>query len=264
MTKRVVALTFHDVAADTAVAAKDSDPFYCIRVGELETLVSHLRQRGYQTISSKLFRAWQQGQSLLPERTLLLTFDDGYASHFELVASLLIRYRFMGTFFVTVDRIGRPGYLAWEQLRKLVFLGMEIGAHGLTHRPLTSLSRRELEEELVQSKGALEQQLGVPIHALAAPGGFWNSAVAEAAKRAGYDAVWVSTIGTNGRETNPAALRRVVVRQPFSAPRILSIVEGWQPALWWAGNQQLLIRLLKRLLGVYWYERLKRRVVPDA
>jgi len=261
---RIVALTFHDVVPDGANEPPKSDGFYRIGVGELERLLSQLRKLGYQTVSSREFRAWQQGGGTLPERTVVLTFDDGYASHFELVAPLLVRYRFTGTFFVTTGLVGKPGHLTWEQIRKLVFLGMEIGSHGLSHRPLTHLSRAELDQELQRSRQVLEEQLGRPIQALAAPGGSWNRRVAEAVERAGYEAAWVSTIGTNGRETQPHALRRVVVRQPFSLERIVSMVEGWQPAFWWAANQQFLIRALKRTLGVYWYEQLKRRLVPNA
>ena len=259
---RIVALTFHDVAPDHAPAS--SDKVYRITAGEFERLLSQLRKRGYQTVNSRQFRAWQQGKAELPERTVVFTFDDGHASHLEIVAPLLVRYHFTGTFFITTGHLGKPGYLTWEQVRKLVFLGMEIGSHGASHRPLTELSAAEVLEELTTSKELLTQQLGVPIQALAAPGGYWNRTVAEASQAAGYEAVWVSSIGTNGRETNPHALRRVVVRQPFSLDRIVAMVEGWQPAFWWAANQQALIRLLKRVLGVYWYEQLERRVVPDA
>ena len=261
---RIVALTFHDVVADTAGESAQSDAFYRIRASELETLLSQLRKLGYQTVSSREFLAWQQGGATLPERTVVLTFDDGHASHFELAAPLLVRYRFAGTFFVTTGYVGKSGYMTWGELRKLVFLGMEIGSHGASHRLLTELPASEVLEELTSSKDLLSQRLGVPIKALAAPGGSWNRTVADASKTAGYEAVWVSDIGTNGKETNPLALRRVVVRQPFSAERIVAMVEGWQPAFWWAANQQLLIRALKRLLGTYWYEQLKRRLVPNA
>ena len=261
---RIDALTFHDVVAETNGSSAKSDGFYRIKLNELEVLLSQLRKLGYQTVSSREFLAWQQGERTLPERAVALTFDDGHASHFELVAPLLVRYRFTGTFFVSTGLIGKSGYMTWEQLRKLAFLGMEIGSHGITHRALTALSPKDIVEELATSKASLEQQLGVPIQALAAPGGFWNSAVASASQQAGYEAMWVSTIGTNGKETSPLALRRVVVRQPFSAERVVAMVEGWQPSFWWAANQQLLIRLLKRTLGVYWYEQLKRRLVPNA
>ena len=261
---RVVALTFHDIVEDAAAAAAHGDSFYRLTVAEMESLLSRLKKNGYPTVSSKAFRAWQQGSDALPEHAVVFTFDDGYTSHLEHAASLLIRYRFTGTFFVTPEKIGKPGYLNWEQLKKLVFLGMEIGSHGLTHRPLTQLPRAVLENELVQSKRMLETQLGVPVHSIAAPGGFWNATVAEAAKEAGYDAFWISTMGMNGKETNPMALRRIVVRTPIEIGRIVSMVEGQTPAFWLAGSQQTVIHLLKRILGVYWYERLKRRIVPNA
>ncbi len=261
---RVVALTFHDIAGDGGTADPQPEGLSRITAEELEQVLLPLRHRGYQTVSSRAFRAWQQGAKALPERAVVLTFDHGYASHFGVATSLLLRHHFSGTFFVTVERIGRPGYMAWEQLRKLVFLGMEIGSRGLSPDPLTRLSHEQLDESLTESKRLLEERLGIPVRALAAPGGLWSAAVAAAAQRAGYDAVWASTVGTNGRETNPQALRRIVVRRPFSAERIVSMVEGWQPSFWWAANQQLAIRALKRTLGTYWYEQLKRRLVPDA
>ena len=262
---RVVALTFHDIVGNgNGASHAKGDPFYRITTGELEQLLSQLRRLGYQTLSSREFLAWQHGQGSLPERTVVLTFDDGYASHFESVAPLLVRYRFSGTFFITTDLIGRPGYVTWETLRKLVFLGMEIGSHGTSHRPLTSLPRAQLDAEVTDSRRILEERLSIDVRAIAAPGGFWSPAVADAVKRAGYEAAWVSTIGTNGAQTHPLALRRVVVRRPFSADHLVAMVEGWQPAFWWAANQQLAIRLLKRTLGVYWYEQLKRRLVPNA
>ncbi len=262
---RVVALTFHDVRqpVDNAPPPK-SDTLYAITVQELEQLLSQLRKLGYQGVSSREFRAWQAGSGKLAARSVVLTFDDGCASHLELIAPLLVRYHFTGTFFITVNLIGRSGHLTWEQLRRLVFLGMEVGSHGLTHTPLTTLSRLQLDHELMESKRVLERELGVPITSIAAPGGFWNRQVADAVKRAGYEAAWLSTIGTNGLQTHPLALRRVVVRQPFSPNRLVAMAEGWQPAFWWAANQQLLIKCLKRVLGVYWYEQLKRRLVPNA
>jgi len=261
---RIVALTFHDVASNGHTAPGESDAFYRIKAGEFESLLSQLRKLGYQTVSSREFLAWQRGELQLPERTVVLTFDDGYASHFEVVVPLLLRYHFSGTFFIAPLLVGKPGYVTWEQLRKLVFLGMEIGSHGLSHEPLTTLSGERLQRELTQSKRTLETQLGITVRAIAAPRGFWNRAIADAVQQTGYEAAWVSTIGTNGPETNALALRRVVVRWPFSSQRVVSMVEGWQPAFWWAASHQRAIRLLKRSLGVYRYEQLKRLLVPNA
>jgi len=261
---RVVALTFHDVVGDGQAPSAVSDGFYRIPAVEFEALLSRLRKVGYQTVASKEFRAWQRGQGELPRRTVVLTFDDGYAGHLDVVAPLLLRHRFTGVFFVVPQLIGQPGYLTWERLKRLVFLGMEIGSHGLSHTPMTRLSPMALADELVRSKRMLEERLGIEVRAIAAPGGFWNQTVVEAVRQAGYDSAWVSTIGTNGTETHPLSLRRIAVRPPVSVDRVIAMVEGQSASLWLAARQQFLIRLLKRILGVYRYEQIKRRLVPDA
>jgi len=69
---RIVALTFHDVVADMD---DGGDPFYRIGVADLEKLLAQLRKLGYQSVSSRDFRAWQLGQKTLPERAVVLTFD---------------------------------------------------------------------------------------------------------------------------------------------------------------------------------------------
>ena len=66
---RVVALTFHDVVNGSDGASK-SEPFYRISKAEFEQLVSSLRKLGYQTASSRQFRAWQASGGKLPERRL--------------------------------------------------------------------------------------------------------------------------------------------------------------------------------------------------
>ena len=262
--RRVVAMVFHDIVADRTNGGDGLRSRLQLHVSELERLLSELRHLGCQTVSSRAFRAWQQGRGVLPERAVVLTFDEGYASHFELVAPLLLRYRFTGTFFITVDRVGRPGHVTWDQLRKLVFLGMEVGSRGMSREPFTTLPKRKLAEELVRAKRLLEERLGVPVRALAAPGADWSVAVAEAARESGYDAVWISTPGTNGPETQALGLRRLAVHQPFSVQHVLALIDDWEPAFWWVGRQRRAIRALKRVLGVYWYEQLKRRVVPNA
>ncbi len=261
---RVPSLTLHDVTADGDTAANDGDPFYRIRVSEFEDLLSRLRKRGYRTISSRQFRAWQRSEAVLPERPVVLTFDDGYSSHFDVVTPLLVRYRFTGTFFVTTDFVGRPGYVTWDHLRKMIFMGMEIGSHGKTHRPLTGLSAKELEKELSEPKRVLEAELGVPVRAIAAPGGFWSRAVEDNARRVGYDAAWISEIGLNRQETRAFALKRLPIHQGLALDRLMAMAEGHRRLLWIAIARQMGIRVLKAVLGVGGYEHLKRLMRPDA
>jgi peptidoglycan/xylan/chitin deacetylase (PgdA/CDA1 family) len=135
---------------------------------------------------------------------------------------------------------------------------MEIASHGVTHRLLTQLPSNEMQQELAESKRVLEAQLGVPVRAVAAPGGFWSRAAQEAARRAGYDAAWVSQIGINGQQARALWLKRLPVHQPLALDPLLGMIEGRRRFLWIASARQSGISVLKGVLGIRYYERLKQ------
>jgi len=214
---RVVALTFHDVAAEAGDTAPKGERFYQIQAGDMENLLTQLRKKGYRTVSSRSFRAWQQGKGVLPERSVVFTFDDGYASHYEVVVPLLIRYRYTGTFFVTTDFVGRNGYATWEQLRKMVFLGMEIGSHGRRHVSLTSTG--DLVTEVADSRTILEKVIGQEITGFCYPYGHLDALAVDAVHAAGYQygcAIWRSPL------TGLLALPRIYIGDRDASARLLA------------------------------------------
>src|SRR5207245_385131 len=75
---------------------------------------------------------WAGGPEL-PKRSVILTFDDGYADAYDYAFPLLKQYGMVGTFYIITDFVGRPGYLSWDQIAEMDAAGMSIGAHSLTH-----------------------------------------------------------------------------------------------------------------------------------
>ena len=128
-------------------------------------------------------------------RRVVLTFDDGHLSNYELTFPALLRRGFSGAFFIVAGWIGQPGRVSREHLREFHATGMTIGSHGLTHKPLTGMGRHELMAELRNSRDILEQIVGAPVSCLAIPGGFVNAEVLEAAREAGYAHVCTSVPG---------------------------------------------------------------------
>jgi peptidoglycan/xylan/chitin deacetylase (PgdA/CDA1 family) len=88
----------------------------------------------------------------VPEKLVVLTFDDAVLSHATYVAPLLKKYGFGGTFFVCEFReppfSDKTKYMSWAQIRQLDRLGFEVGSHTLTHRHVNKLSAAELGAEL--------------------------------------------------------------------------------------------------------------------
>jgi len=128
-------------------------------------------------------------------RSVVLTFDDGHLSNYEMTFPALLRRGFSGTFFIVAGWIGQPDRVTRGHLRELHASGMTIGSHGLTHTPLTRLGCQELMAELRNSRDILQQIVGAPVSCLAIPGGFVNTGVLDAARESGYAHVCTSVPG---------------------------------------------------------------------
>jgi peptidoglycan/xylan/chitin deacetylase (PgdA/CDA1 family) len=86
--------------------------------------------------------------------------------------------------------------------------GHEVGSHTATHPILTQLSGEALDDELVQSRTALERMLDRPVLSVAYPNGDSNAAVIDATRRAGYRYGVTTVPGLNGPKADPFRLRR--------------------------------------------------------
>jgi peptidoglycan/xylan/chitin deacetylase (PgdA/CDA1 family) len=113
----------------------------------------------------------------------------------------------------------------WEQLREIVSMGHEVQSHGWSHKYLSHCSGPELATELERSKKRLEDGLGARVEALAAPGGAWNTRVAEACARAGYKRFYITDpwFGTRERSGLKIIGRMMVNRtlDPAGLQRLL-------------------------------------------
>ncbi|GAB2943484.1 hypothetical protein GCM10027048_05170 [Hymenobacter coalescens] len=93
----------------------------------------------------------------VPDRLVVLTFDDAALSHATYVAPLLKKYGFGATFFVCEFRqpafADKTHYMSWEQIRGLDRQGFEIGSHTLTHRHVNKMTAAELGAELDSIEG---------------------------------------------------------------------------------------------------------------
>jgi peptidoglycan-N-acetylglucosamine deacetylase len=101
----------------------------------------------------------------VPDRVVVLTFDDAVVSHATYVAPVLKRYGFGATFFVT-EFVQPPFadttlYMTWEQIRALSQMGFEVGNHTAKHTHVDRMDRSQLAAELeyIERRG---MELGIP------------------------------------------------------------------------------------------------------
>jgi len=177
---------------------------------------------------------------------VVLTFDDGLASHYEVAYPLLSRIGAKAEFFVNTATIGHPGYLTWPHIMEMHRAGMSFQSHGHDHVDLSRLSLRSLERRVVDSKHLIEDRLGCAVDFLAIPYGLVNNRVMEAALEAGYRAVCDS----GGWPARPGGRRicRVPIYGHTTLREFRRLLSG--NALTYAARQAraLFVALPKRLL----------------
>jgi peptidoglycan/xylan/chitin deacetylase (PgdA/CDA1 family) len=141
-----------------------------------------LHEEGWEVIDLDRFLQALEKPETLPERSALLTFDDGYSSMRDVTLPLLRRFDVPAVLFVPTDYVGRrntfdagvepdEAICDWDDLRELARGGVSIQSHAASHRRFSELPMQDREQEIVRSKATLEEHLGTPCDAIAFPYG---------------------------------------------------------------------------------------------
>lgn len=217
MTSRLPILLYHDLESfqvpneKTNRATKST----VVQYHQFESQLQYLRENGFQAISlHRFFQIKDDSNSLF--KKIIITFDDGHYSHYQIAFDLLQKYNFTGTFFIITDRIDQPNYLTSAQIRELANAGMEIGSHGSSHRYLPLLPENRISDELIRSKATLEEMTGYPVHFFAYPGGHYNKKLLIQLRTSGYVGACSCLQGMNSSHTDTFLLRRLEVRRNVS------------------------------------------------
>ena len=175
---------------------------------------------------------------------LSITFDDSNISDLVIAAPELQRRGLGAEFFVLTGRIGKPGSLDVEDIRALMSAGMRIGSHGVDHRDWSSLSARELYDELNSSKAVLEGICGCSVRSAGIPFGRYNASVLGALRKAGYAAAYSSD---GGSMMTSAFLRpRTSIRQDTTDLALDAILSGREPP--WKRLRRLVSTKIRKLV----------------
>lgn len=201
-TKRTLAvLSFHKIGKPSV---PEWDTWFYIPEDIFAAQLDWLRTNGWHVLRAREFLRGLLDPSALPERSALLTFDDGYQSIATVALPCLERFGFPAVVFVPTAYIGGTNVFdldnepaermcTWEELRWLGARGVAVESHGVTHRAFSELSPAERREELEGSKAALEVGLEKPVELFAFPFGDGCSpdVLGPALCRAGYRAAFL-------------------------------------------------------------------------
>ncbi len=173
---------------------------------DFEAQMKYLKKNGYHVVSIDQLLDFIDYKEQLPEKSIVITFDDAWRSIFDVALPILIKYDFTATFFIYTDFIGGGKAMTWKQIETLSKIGFDIQCQTKTHRNLAVPKKNEsfkeyfesIEMEISYPKKLLKKKLNIDCNFLAYPYGETNNLVIALLKKHGYRAAF-----TFDRKPNP-------------------------------------------------------------
>ena len=205
--RRLVVLGFHKIGS----RQDGRDTWFYVSESRFADHLRWLEKSRWRVIGVDAFLAGLAAPDSLPDRAVLLTFDDGYRCMRNVALPVLRSFGFPGVVFVPTAFIGgcnafdagvepEEAMCDWEDLSHLQQHSVSVQSHGVSHRHLSTLEGLDLERELQESKATLERRLGRPVETISYPygdSGADQATWAMALERAGYKAGFLFRGGPN-------------------------------------------------------------------
>lgn len=212
-------LMYHRVDVDHPADPVGRD--LTVTPAQFEAQLRIMRLHGLRAVSmAEMDRRLRAGERL--DRVVVVTFDDGYADQYRFAVPLLRKYDGSATFYIITGQVGRPRHLTWNQIRSMQGQGMEIGAHGVQHDDLSTMTPAGQTYQIRTSIEQLRTNTHGPVLSYAYPSGRFNARTLEIVRRAGMDTAVT---------TDPAFVLPPETRFEISRVRIRS---EWDAQAFWA------------------------------
>ena len=193
---------------------------YSIRSDKFVEHLNYLKSNGWHTaLASDLIN---RHSDPLPDKTVLLTFDDGYADNYEGAFLPLLEQGMTASWYITTHCIN--DYAQWmganccetkmlneSQINEMAQEGMEIGAHTCSHPDLTTIPYTQQLAEVLQSKSRLEKIIKKEVSSFAYPYGRVNEDAIKSVRTADYQLAFTVKPGFYNDQEDPLLIRRVTI-----------------------------------------------------
>lgn len=149
---------------------------YDVSPETFEMQLQYLRQWGYTSITIEQLVNALKYSDPLPERPVVITFDDGALDVYQNAFPIMQKLGFVGTFYIVSNRLKSADFVNVNQLREMIAAGWEIGSHSRSHIDLT-LNHEAINTEALQAKRELIDAIGYPVNSFAYPFGMIDPVV---------------------------------------------------------------------------------------
>jgi peptidoglycan/xylan/chitin deacetylase (PgdA/CDA1 family) len=191
---------------------------WCVGMDAFSDQLGLLRKYGWRTILMRELRSLDA----LPPKTLVITFDDGYADNYD-AFKVLLSHGFNATFFVIAGAVGKTNeawktddapacrMLSKEQIKEMADAGMEIGSHTITHQRLAGMKRPLRVKELRESQEILEHITDKPVESFCYPYGIYSARTPGELESFGYRLACCTDCGRISESADLMQIKRLII-----------------------------------------------------
>jgi len=196
-----------------------------VRESDFEAQMRFLKENGYRVIPMDDFFAFLSYERPVPRKSVVITFDDGWRSAYDIAFPILRKYRYPATLFLYTDlAISSSTTLGWSLIAEMAKGGIDIQGHTKTHRNLDRRNGKEsfrdyfesLKTELVEPARAIRSRLNKEVRYLAYPYGDTNDLVVALMGKTGYRGGFTVERGGNPFFADRFRIRRSMIYGTFT------------------------------------------------
>jgi peptidoglycan/xylan/chitin deacetylase (PgdA/CDA1 family) len=185
---KIPILMYHSIAnfSEISILDKNKNLSHGLRIPPkfLKIQLDLIKSNGYTTITFEDLENHISKKLIIPEKPIILTFDDGWADKMTAFEMLKVNKQ-VANFAIIDSFIDKPNRLTSKQIKEISEL-MEISSHSVTHSNLTTLNEKNLSYELKTSKKNIEELIGKKINTIIYPTGAYNDNVIKQSKNSMY------------------------------------------------------------------------------
>jgi len=211
--KFVVPILMYHAINDKPVAGR----MLTVTVNTFERQMRFLKTHHYNVVALEALADLIAGKKPIPQKTVALTFDDGYKDNFTNAFPVLKKYGLPATMFIIINEVGRAqaDRLSWDEIKAMQSSGViSFGSHTIGPDPLTKMkSEDELRSQVFDSKRILEEKLGSKVGLFSYPEGTFNAHIKQLVRDAGYKLAVATNPGKTSSNTDLFAIKRIRISE---------------------------------------------------
>lgn len=235
---------------------------YCVTPKAFANQMRFLSIAKYTPVDFNDILSFRDGNTKLPERPIVITFDDGFQDIAEHAVPTLSERGFKAVIYFVTAFAGKKSswvlplrgvefpLMDWCTINGLERKGIQCGAHSATHPKLTGISSSDCRAELLNSRLELENRLGHEVRHLSYPFGLFNREVRDIAEETGYYTACSTRIGVSSLKDDLLTLPRVpIIGQDSLFDFIFKLKTAHTIGDYGRSKARGAKRLLKRMIG---------------